>query len=69
MDGIRFIPGIQWAADILEGRRPIPTNKSKLEKGEGFQEILDEETKKIKEEQTVDLGRSNAQVRSSEDVR
>lgn len=51
MDGIKFIPGIQWAADIPEGRKPIPTNKSKPEKGEGFQEILDEETKKIKEEQ------------------
>lgn len=51
MDENKFIPGIQWAADILEGRKPIPTNKSKSEKVEGFQEILDEETKKIKEEQ------------------
>lgn len=45
MDGIKFIPGIQWAADILEGRRPIPTNKSKPEKGEGFKDVLDEAMK------------------------
>lgn len=49
MDRIKFIPGIQWAVDVFEGRRPIPTYQGKKESSKGFKDILDEETRKIKE--------------------
>ena len=46
---IKPIPGIWWAADILNGQRPFPANKQK--KGEGFKELLEKETAKLKEAQ------------------
>lgn len=36
---IKPIPGIWYAVDILNGRKPFPTNKQK--KGEGFKELLE----------------------------
>lgn len=41
MDGVKFIPGIQWAASVLNGQRPFPTFTQKPQKGEGFKEVLD----------------------------
>lgn len=47
----RPIPGIWYAVDILNGRKPFPTNKQK--KGEGFKELLEKEMEKLKENERV----------------
>lgn len=47
MEKVRFIPGIQWAANIMTGRQPFPYLKDKKpeKKSEGgdFQSVLDKE--------------------------
>ena len=46
---VKSVPGIMWASDILTGRRPIPTNKTK-KLDPTFQKILDEEIAKLDKE-------------------
>jgi len=50
---IRAIPGIQWAADIMTGQRPIPfREKPKRNAAEqGFQALLDKEMERLDHEQ------------------
>lgn len=58
MDRVRFIPGIQWAADIMTGRQPIPFTRKPKKNGaeQGFQALLDKEMERLDHEQ----GRSAA---------
>lgn len=46
---VKSVPGVMWASDILTGRRPIPTNKTK-KLDPTFQKILDEEIAKLDKE-------------------
>ena len=47
---IKHVPGIMWAADVMTGRKPIPTNKSK-KIDPTFQRILDAEMEKLETEE------------------
>lgn len=62
---VKNILGAAWVADILTGRKPIPTYKAQ-EPSTGFQDILDAEIEERRK--TVDMGRSDAQVCRPEDV-
>lgn len=65
MTMVKNISGAARAADILTGRKPIPTYKAQ-EPSTGFQDILDAEIEERRK--TVDMGRSDAQVCRPEDV-
>lgn len=51
MERVRFIPGIQWAANIMTGRQPFPylkDNKPERKSEEGdFQRVLDREMARL----------------------
>lgn len=53
MERVRFIPGIQWAADIMTGQKPIPfanpKRQQESEKGD-FQSVLDREMERLEAE-------------------
>lgn len=53
MVNVKRIPGIAWAADVMTGRKPIPTNKSK-KIDPTFQRILDAEMERLENEQEHD---------------
>ena len=48
---IKNIPGIMWAADILTGRKPIPSHKPKEKEKEEFKDLLDSEIEKLKKKE------------------
>lgn len=53
---IKPIPGIWYAADVLNGQRPFPTF-SKERKGEGFKEVLDKAIERPKVERCESCSR------------
>ena len=42
MAKIMSIPGIQWAADLMTGQKPLPERPKEEDRGaEGFEELLE----------------------------
>lgn len=56
---VKNISGVAWAADILTGRKPIPTYKAQ-EPSTDFQDILNAEVEERRK--AVDMGRSDDQA-------